>query len=634
MEKIFRRIKDFCKRYIFKNKIISIAIGLLFVGIILFVVLNRTNVDSIRKVKKILGNKYYKIECMSESCNYIIAYNGDKLGKSNILIYNSYGKKIANYKESFNADSKVIKNIFSITNNYIVFKKTNIVSGKTEGYILATNRAKEKYNSENILSGLNDYLISEKLDESYNIINNSGKVLFTNVNNIKTYAEGKIISARIKNEDVLLNETGKTILNGYRIVKQVKDENGKALYLVLQDSNKNAYYYYNIKSNSIVGDSFNGYVDGSNKGELVITKKENNDSIKYVLKKDGKLEKLDSTSIDTLKDIDTNKYRIVYESYIIPSQQAILVEDIKNNTFGTYNIKTNKYNKLFTYKEGKSISSISKLLSTENDLYLQMNCSSDICEDSRLIVYDMVNDKNLYEISNKDYMVQYYTNYGDYNVVKYSSNSSDEYKNKYAVYDKNNKEVFRSNEQIIIIDRKLVFGKEPSNNSLILYSVKAKKALNNSDSLASKITLGKTYFYKFNDSEKTYLYNSVGERLKVINTSKASLMYSTDTLIYIENNKVFIINPTDNKTSTYRLKKNEIINTNDGTNIPPYRNTLFINNTINNNIKVVNVNGRVIKGIKNSVIESVNYNKDTKNVVIITKQVKGNNSYYGLYIGK
>ena len=634
MGKILRRIKDFCKRYIFKNKIISIAIGLLFVGIILFVVLNRTNVDSIRKVKKVLGNKFYKVECMSESCNYIIAYKGDKLGKTNILIYNASGKKVASYNEIFNSNSKIIRNVFSITNNYIIFKKDNIVSGKTDGYALSTNRGKEKYNSENILSGLNDYLISEKLDESYNIINNTGKVLYTNVTNIKTYAEGKIISARIKNEDVLLNETGKTILNGYRIVKQVKDENGKALYLVLQDSNKNAYYYYNIKSNSIVGDSFNGYVDGSNKGELVITKKENNASIKYVLKKDGKLEKLDSTSIDTLKDIDTNKYRIVYESYIIPSQQAILVEDIKNNTFGTYNIKTKKYNKLFTYNEDKNISSISKLLSTEKDLYLQMNCSSNICTENKLIIYDMVNDKNLYEISNKDYMVQYYTNYGDYNVVKYSSNSSDEYKNKYAVYDKNNKEVFRSDDQIIIIDRELVFGKEPSNNSLILYSVKAKKALNNSDSLASKITLGKTYFYKFNDSEKTYLYNSVGERLKVINTSKASLMYSTDTLIYIENNKVFIINPTDNKTSTYRLKKNEIINTNDGTNIPPYRNTLFINNTINNNIKVVNVNGRVIKGIKNSVIESVNYNKDTKNVVIITKQVKGNNNYYGLYIGK
>ena len=111
-------------------------------------------------------------------------------------------------------------------------------------------------------------------------------------------------------------------------------------------------------------------------------------------------------------------------------------------------------------------------------------------------------------------------------------------------------------------------------------------------------------------------------------------MYSTETLMYIENDKVFIINPTDNKTSTYKLKENERINTSDGENIPPYRNTLFINNTVNNNIKIVNVNGKTIKNIKNSTIESVDYNKDTKNVFIITKQVKDNNNYYGLYIGK
>ena len=246
----------------------------------------------------------------------------------------------------------------------------------------------------------------------------------------------------------------------------------------------------------------------------------------------------------------------------------------------------------------------------------------------------MVNDKNLYESKSKEYNIQYFTNYGDYNVIKYSSDSNDDYKNKYAVYDKNNKEIFKSDDQIVIVDKKLVFGKEPSKYSLILFSTKNNKALNDSTSLADKNTIGKSYFYKFNDSEKTYLYNSNGEKLKEINSSNASLMYSTETIIYVEKNKVYIINPTDNKTSVYKLKTNEKINASDGENIPPYRNTLFINNTINNNIKIVNVNGRVIKNIKNSVIESVNYNKETRNVIIITKQVKNNNNNYGLYIGK
>ena len=98
MGKILRRIKDFCKRYVFKNKLISIIFGVIIVGLLLFAIFNRTSVDSIKRVKKILSNNFYKIECMSDECNYIIAYSGDKLGKSNILIYNAYSKKIASYK--------------------------------------------------------------------------------------------------------------------------------------------------------------------------------------------------------------------------------------------------------------------------------------------------------------------------------------------------------------------------------------------------------------------------------------------------------------------------------------------------------------------------------------------------------
>lgn len=632
MGKILRKIKDFCKRYIFKNKIVSIIVGVIIIGLLLFVIFGRTNVDSISRVKKLLSNKYYKIECMSDTCDYVIAYSGEKLGKTNILIYNAYGKKIVSYKEVFDSNTKVIRNIYGVTKNYIIFKKSEVTTGNTKGYLLATTKGKTKYNSENVLSGLNDNLVSEKVDESYNIIDKNGKVLFTNVNNIKVQADGKILSMTIKNEDVILNENGTPILNGYKIVKQVKDEDGKTLYLVLQDSNKNAYYYYNIYNNKIVGDAFNGYVDGSNTGELIITKKVNNESVKYILSKDGKQKKLESVSLTTLSSIDTNQYDVLYESYIIPTQKVILVKNTSDNSFGTYNIKSKKYKKLFKYGTNNKNTSVSKLLSTEKDLYLQISYSTE--EEKKIIVYDMVNNKKLYEVNSKDYGIQYFTNYGDYNVVKYTYDSKDEYKSKYAVYDKNNKEIFKSDDQIIIVNRKLVFGKEPSSSSLILFDAKARKAINDSNTLATKVTLGNTYFYKFSDDTQTYLYNSSGEKLKIINNDQASLMYSTETVMYIARNKVYIINPTDSKTSTYTLKENERINTYDGETIPPYRNTLFINNTVNNNIKIVNVNGRVIKSIKNSIIESVDYNKESNNVFIITRQVKNNNNYYGLYLGK
>ena len=634
MGKIMKKTKSFFKRYVFKNKIISIIVGVIIIGLLLFAVLFRTNVDSISRVKKVLSNNYYKIECMSDECDYIIAYSGDKLGKSNILIYNAYGKKIASYTEDFKSNAKTVRNIYSVTNNYLIFKKENITSGKTENYILATSKAKIKYTSDNMLYSLNDNLVSEKLDNLYNILDKNGKVLYTNVSEIKSLGNNKYFSANIKNEDVILNENGEPILNGYKIVKQVNNDEGKAVYFVIQDSNKNAYYYYSINNNKIMGDSFNGYTDGSNSGELIITKKVNAENVRYILKQDGSLEKLNKVSEDALKDIDTNKYEIVYDSYLLPEQKVVLVKDVINNTFGTYNIKDNKYKKLLKLKEVDKNISISKLLSNEKELYLQISCPNTICKDNKLIVYDMVNNKNLYSVTTKDYEIQYFTNYGDYNVVKYSNNSLDEYKEKYAVYDKDNKEIFRSSSEIVIVDKNIKFGKENSDYSLILYNSNSKNALNDSESLASKITIGKTYIYKFNTEDKTYLYNSKGDLLRSINTSKASFIYSSETIMYISNNKAYIINPTDNRTSTYKLKENERINTYDGEIIPPYRNTLFINNTINNNIKVVNVNGRVIKSIKNSIIEEVDYNKKSNNVIIVTKQIKDNNNYYGLYIGK
>ena len=506
MKKILCSIKDFCKKYLLKNKVISVFIGLIILVILLFVIFNGSGVDNIKRVTKVLSNKYYKIECMSDTCDYIIAYKGNVVGKSKISIYNAKGKKIAAYKEKFNMNSLIIRNIYAVNKNYIIFDKTNGNENKSAGYAIAKTNGKEIYTTSNSLTGINDYLVSEKLEESYNIVDKNGKVLYTNVKNIKGYSDNKIVTATIKNEDVVLNEKGSIILNGYDVEKQVKDEDGNTLYLVVQDSNKNAYYYYNIKSSKIVGDAFNSYTNGSNTGELIITKKNNNDLVKYVLKADGRIEKLSNVSVNDLDGIDTNKYEIIYESYIIKDQVAILVKNKTDNTFGTYNIKTNKYTKLI---DGEP-SSLSKLLSTEKELYVGINAR--INDANKMVIYDLVNGKKVYELDSKEFGIQYYSNYGNYNVVKYTSESSDNYKNRYAVYDKNNKEIFRADDQIVIVDEDFVFGKEPSNNQLLLFSARKGKVLNNHDSLATKISLGESYFYKYNDTEKTYLYNS-----KVIN---------------------------------------------------------------------------------------------------------------------
>lgn len=622
------KILGFLKKYLIEKKLIYAVIGLVLAIVIICTIVNKTSVNKLKTVRRVLFNNYYKVDCMNTDCDYIIAYKGNIVGKSKIVIYNAEGKKIASYKEIFNADKLYVRNIAAVNKNYIIFDKTNISDNKSAGYSIATTKGKEKYTTENRLVSLNNYLISEKLEESYNVLNTNGKVLYTKVSDIDSYADGKYLSLNIKNEDIILNEKGEKVLDGFKIVKQVKDSDNNALYFVLQDSDKNAYYYYNIKNNKVSTDSFNSYIDGSNEGELIITKKINNDYIKYVLNAKGKTKKISDVSLEDLKDIDINKYTVMNDSYILKNQLVVLVTNKEDNSFGVYNIKTNKYVKLLDGAPSR----LSKLLSNEKELYIGLSYASD--DTNKLVVYDMVNDKKIYELNSKDFNIVYYTNYGDYNVVKYSSSSSDEYRNKYAVYDSKNKEVFRSDNQIVIVDKNYNFGKEYDNYSLVLFSAKTNKALNNSENLANKVSLGESYFYKFSDSEKTYLYNEHGEKLKTINNSTTSFMYSNDSIIYINNGKAFIINPKDNKTRTYRFKLNERMNSNEGDIIPPYKNALFINNTVNSKFKVVNINGRTIKKVNKQVIETVKYNKKSGRVIIITKKIKKNNSLYGLYIGK
>ena len=167
-----------------------------------------------------------------------------------------------------------------------------------------------------------------------------------------------------------------------------------------------------------------------------------------------------------------------------------------------------------------------------------------------------------------------------------------------------------------------------------MFSSKSNKALNSDDNLASKISIGSTIVYKYSDKNDMYLVNEKGKTLGKIDKS-SSLIYGSDTIIcFNEDKKINIINPIDNKNKTYKLKNNEKINDNSGQNITPYKNSLFINNTVDKYIKVINVNGRTVKKISKSTLNSAHYNEKTENVIIITKQLKNNNNLYGLYIAK
>lgn len=339
--------------------------------------------------------------------------------------------------------------------------------------------------------------------------------------------------------------------------------------------------------------------------------------------------------IDSIKGNLTDDYYLYTDSVKMNNQKVVLVNNKKKNSVGTYDVKTKKYNKILDFTEENGLATIYDLVSNEKEVYLQINCSSNYCKKSTMVVYDMVNNKELYKLEDEKNVPQNYTEYeSGYKVIKYSLSSSDDYKGKFVLYNEKNKELLKSDNQIIVVDKKMIFGKTPSNQSLILFSAKKNKALNNEKNLGSKILIADTSVYKYSDDNKTYLLNENGKKLKELGNSSASLIYSKDAIIYMESGRVNIINPAKNRTRTYKLKTNEKINNNAGENIAPYKNAIYINNTVDNYAKVINVNGRTVKKIKKSTINSVKYNKKTDTVIIITRRVRDNNNLYGLYIAK
>ena len=448
-----------------------------------------------------------------------------------------------------------------------------------------------------------------------------------------------MVSIITKSENLIVDAKGKSILSGYRIVSEVFDKKGKVLYFVLQDAYKNSYYYYDYKNDKLDEDSFNGYISGNNAGELIITESKNGTYKKYLLNKDGKRTELygeDSNEIiETIKKkVDSEKYYIYTGSIGNEKTKYVLANDRKNNTAGIYNVSSKKYTKLVDYSKENGTINLRVLNSEEDDLYIMINCSESNCKKNTTIVYDMKNNnKELFRTESGN-MPEEYTSYKDgYSVVKYDINSSEEYKQKYVVYDKNNKELYKSDNQVIIVNKKLIFGEE-SSNKLVLFDVKNNKAINSEESLATKIIAGDSTAYKYSDNKNTYIVSNNGKLLAKMSNDNASFTYSEDTIIYVENSKINIVNIKDNKVKSYRLKKNEKINDNSGQSIYPYKNTIYVNNTVNNYVKVINANGHVVKKINGASINRVTKNQKTNRVILITKKIKDNNNLYGLYILK
>lgn len=620
-----------------KPKTIHIlAIIIIAILICILILLGITKTKGISSVKRLLKEKYDNISCIDLKCEGIMAENNKDDKSKDVMLYNSDGKLIARYNQKNN---KKTKTPFILKKEYFLATITD--SNKNVKYTINSKNGKELYNTKNKLKSINDNFIimSEegRIGDVYTIIDKNGKTKFSNINEYKTYLNGKYIYFESNEGELIIDENGNKVLENYKIESEIK-YNDKIEYVVLRDSKDNNYYYYNLKNKKIIGDGFNSYKLNSD-NTLTITVKNNNKSIKYTIDEKGNRKEIkeesNSDTINKVKEkLDDSKYYLYASSIASPGQEKVLVDNKIDKSFGVLNIKTNEYEKLYSYNKDRFYSSIDLLDSTNNHSYIQISCSGIVSDKAVMLVYDITDYKELFRLEGTDLIAQNYVQYeNNYKVVKYShqSNNSD-YKGKYALYDDKNNELLVSNNQISVIDSKYVMGKV-EDKSLVLYNSKVKKTLNDDSSLAEKLDIKNLDYYKYKKDGKSIIIDLNGREIYSAN-NESSLEYDDKNIYELTSTAINTYNIKTKKVSTYKYKENENINDISNEKILPFENAIFINNNEDEYVKVINTNGKVIKQIKNIRIKSVVKNEDTKKAIIITrKKVDGSNKY-GVYIAK
>ena len=639
---VFEKKKEKNKR-INNNLLIKVFIVIVIIAAFLFFIKRFFKNDSITSLDRILKEKYYSIECLNSSCTEVAAYKGSQTGKSKVTLLKSNGDEVANYIINYKADASTTTKPYALGDEFFLSKATDNDTKNVKSYSILNKKGKEVYKTEKSLKLLTNNLViledTNKGINSYSILDKNGKIIFEKVNDYDVFANQKIVSIETNGTKMIIDEKGKILENNYYVVKEIDDKDNIPLYLIIKDSKNNGYNYFSIESKKIIGDNFQNYTVKDD-NTLIVTKKENNDVVNYSVSIKGKQEKIgvnktQTQIINELKNSIDTKYTVYNSSINNETQNYVFVDDLTNKAFGVYNLKSKKFEKLFDYKsDAKSIySTIYSLTSEDKNNYYQVTCSTYVCDKAKVFVYDLTNGELLFKSEEDDSIIQKYYQYtNDYKVLYYSySSSNSDKKGKYILLGKDNKELARSSKGIVVLNEDLLIGNSIT-SSIILYSTKNNKLLNDENSLATKLNLNGNDYYRYSSKDNIIIVDKKGKELLNVK-STVSLVTSDSLITYVENNKIYMLNTSNGKIKNYSLKENEKMNDASGDLISPYRGVIFINNTSDNYFKLVNSKGSIIKTIKKAEIDNVYYTSD-KDVVIITRNDTKNIVNYGLYIAK
>lgn len=606
-----------------KNKnfaIISIILLLVLVVVCYLVISNF-------KISKVLSAKYDNIKCITSDCDGIMATKKNK-DKEMVFLLNSKGKVIFKYEKKNDKYEP-----YALSKNYFISVSQNDDKSKTT-YIVYGKNGKQIYKTKEKLEKINDdYILISSDNEKYSIINKDGKVVYSDIKEVNLYDNNRFISAKIDKDYIIFNEKLEKVLTNYTVDKEVKDKNDEVLYLIVKDAKTEEYSYFDIKSSKIIGESFSSYKESDNEDEFLITKKVNNSKVTYILYKNGKQKKSDNSKsqIELVNDIKSilNKDYYLYTSTVLnESNKYVLVDNLKENSIGTFNVKTKKYTEIYKYSKTENIYSTVNKIESKNKEYYQISCSSNICDTPVSVVYNLTDNKEILRNNDSDKVVKNYAQYeNNYKVIKYTKTGNNEdYKGKYVLYDNNNKEISKLDNEIVVIDSKMIIGNDISDSKVALYNFKNKKML--TETKGEIINLNNENIYKYtNDNNEEFIVDNTGKEIAT-KSSNGVLVYSDDSILSSDKS-IEVYNLSTNKKINYSLTKNEEITDVTSSTIKPYKGLIYVNNTKNNYFKVIQNSGKE-KKIKKLTIDRIIQNKE-KDVIIITKN---SSNKYGLYIIK
>ena len=602
-----------------KNILIISIISLLILVIILYFIINNIQIN------KILSAKYDDIKCVDSNCNGVVATKNGK--NKEFVLLDSNGKIISKFK-----NNNTTYNINAISKNYFISVDQNDDNKTT--YILYNKKGKQVYKTNEKLEKINDeYILVNNDNEKYTILSKHGEKKYSNINEINILDNGKYIYAQIDKEYVIFNEKLDKALTNYTVDNEIKDKNNKTIYLIIKDVKSEEYSYFDIKSSKIIGESFSSYKESDNENEFLITRKVNNSKVTYVLYKNGKQKKSENSKsqIELVNDIKSilNKDYYLYTSTVLnEGNKYVLVDNLKENSIGTFNIKTKKYTEIYKYTKTENMYSTVNKIESKNKEYYQISCDLNACDTPVSVVYNLTDNKEIMRNNDSDKIVRNYTQYeNNYKVIKYAKNGENEdYNGKYVLYDNNNKEVSKLDNEIVVIDSKMIIGNDISDSKIALYNSKTKKMLTEAQGEIINLNNEKLYKYKTDNNEE-FIVDNTGKEI-VQKSSNDVLVYSDDSILSGDKS-IEVYNLDTNKKINYSLTKNEEITDITSETIKPYKGLIYINNTKNNYFKIIKNNGKE-KKIKKLTINRIMEN-DEKNVIIITKN---SSNKYGLYIIK